>query len=237
MSRFKLRGDRLIVACAFVMLVFALPACGSSEDGAEQGQSGSGDGQATQPASQEQTTSASGDETTGGETTMGGQAMEEVRDGTWQVDEAGTVEFRFADNSIELQDVSPNSGWDQRIAAQSADELEVHLTRDDTDWKFEVEVDGERAEISRERDTQAADAGIYQVGDAAEVRFGSEDGSLSVDSVDTANGWEVTKRDESSDDIEIDFAKGNATAEFEAEQSSGRTGLEISQKVSGPIPN
>lgn len=186
------------------------------------------------PSWKKQTTSGAG----GGETAGGGaQATDEVRDGTWRVDEAGTVQFQFADNAIELQDVSPNSGWDQRVAAQRSDELEVHLTQDNTDWKFEVELDGGNAEISRERDTQPAEDGNYRVGDAAEVRFSSQEGSLSLDNVDTMDGWEVTTRDESSNDIEIDFRNGDATAEFEAEQSNGQTKIEISQKVAGPVPN
>ena len=48
----------------------------------------------------------------------------------------------------------------------------------------------------------------------------------------------MTKYDKSSDDIEIDLAKGNsAAAEFGAEQSNSQTKLEVSQKASGPAPN
>lgn len=180
----------------------------------------------------------SGDETTGGDaTTLGGQVSNEVRDGTRRVDGAGTVEFRFADSGVELQNVSPESGLEQWVTAQSSSELEVHFTRNSIDWKSEVELDGDRAEISTERDTRPADSGSYQVGDAAAARFGSEDGPLSLDSVNTRTGWRITKRDESSNEIEIDFAKGDATAEFEAEQSGGQTQLEISQKVRDPIQN
>ncbi|WP_047865863.1 hypothetical protein [Rubrobacter aplysinae] len=173
--------------------------------------------------------------------TLAGQPQDEIRDGTWRVDGAGTVRFSFTDGTdggVELEDVSPRSGWDQRVAEQSADELEVHFTRGDADWKFEVEVDGGQAEISTERDTRPADAGSYRVGDAAEVEFSSEGETLSLDNVDTKDGWRVSSRDESSDDIELDFEKGGGlTAEFEAEQSNGQTKLETSQKVSGPVPN
>ena len=53
----------------------------------------------------------------------------------------------------------------------------------------------------------------------------------------TNEGWETTKRDESSDDIEMDFRRGDATAEFEAELSNDEAELEMDQKVTGPIPN
>ena len=40
----------------------------------------------------------------------------------------------------------------------------------------------------------------------------------------------------SSDDIEIDFTKGAAAAEFEAEIDRGQITLELNQKVTGPAP-
>jgi hypothetical protein len=40
----------------------------------------------------------------------------------------------------------------------------------------------------------------------------------------------------SSDDIEIDFIKGAATAEFDVEIDRGQVKLELNQKVTGPVP-
>lgn len=175
-------------------------------------------------------------ETTGGATLAGGP-QDEIRDGTWRVDGAGTVRFSFTDGGVELGEVSPNSGWDQRVAEESDDGLEVRFTREDTDWKFQAGVDGGQAEISTGRDIQPAEAGSYMVGDAAEVGFSSEGGTLTLDNVDARDGWRVTEQDESSDEIELEFARGNLTAEFEAELSDGQINLETSRKVSGPVPN
>jgi hypothetical protein len=159
----------------------------------------------------------------------------QVRDGTIRVDKAGTVEFQVNDNALDLRDVSPNSGWRQRIAAQSSDDIEVHFLKGNVDWKFEVD---SNMEISEEQDISQAGGGAYKVGDAGEVRFRSSGGSLTLVSVQTNDGWKITKREVSSDDIEIDFRQGRAKAEFGAElDDSGRLSLEINQKLKGPIPS
>lgn len=123
------------------------------------------------------------------------------------------------------------------MADEKADEIEVHFTRGRTDWKFEVELDRDNMEVSKEQEIRQADAGTYPVGDAGEVDFRADGDSLTLGDVRTNEGWEVTKRDESTDEIEIDFVRGDATAEFEAETGSGGIELEIDQKVTGPIPN
>lgn len=241
MAVIEISRVRYAVAAALVGLVILLPACGSSGGdggGGNQGGSGSGSG------SGQTTESASGGETTGGmegggTTGMedGGGSPDEARGGTWTVDDAGTVAFQASGGSLSLGDVSANSGWDQRVAADRNDEIEVHFTRGGTDWKFEAELDEDGLEVSRERDTQPADAGTYRVGDAAEATFSASGGSLSLDDLTVGDGWEVTKRDEASDDIEIDLRNGRQTAEFEVERSRGQNKLEISQKVTGPTPS
>jgi hypothetical protein len=63
-------------------------------------------------------------------------------------------------------------------------------------------------------------------------------GSLTLVNVQTNTGWKATKREVSSDDIEIDFRQGKTKAEFGAElDDSGRLSLEINQKLKGPIPS
>jgi hypothetical protein len=161
-----------------------------------------------------------------------------VRDGTFKVDKAGTVEFRVNNNVLNLQDVSPNSGWRQRIAAQSSDDIEVHFLKGNVDWKFEVELDPNSLEVSKEQDITQAKAGTYTVGDAGQVRFRSGGGTLTLINVQTNDGWKIKKRDVSSDDIEIDFRQGRATAEFGAElDDGGGLSLEINQKLKGPVPS
>ena len=160
-----------------------------------------------------------------------------MRDGTFKVDKAGTVEFQVNNNALDLQDVSPNSGWRQRIAAQSSDDIEVHFLKGNVDWKFEVEIDS-NMEISEEQDISQVKGGAYKVGDAGEVQFRSDGSSLTLVNVQTNDGWKTTKRDVSSDDIEIDFRQGRAKAEFGAElDDSGGLSLEITQKLKGPVPS
>jgi len=161
-----------------------------------------------------------------------------VRDGTFRVDQAGTVEFQVSNDALDLRDVSPSSGWRQQIAAQSSDDIEVHFLKGNVDWKFEVEIDSNSMDISKEQDISQAKGGAYKVGDAGEVRFRSDGSSLTLVNVQTNTGWKATKHEVSSDDIEIDFRQGRAKAEFGAElDDRGRLSLEINQKLKGPIPS
>jgi hypothetical protein len=64
-----------------------------------------------------------------------------VRDGTFKVDKAGTVEFRVNNNVLNLQDVSPNSGWRQRIAAQSSDDSVIDFRQGRATAEFGAELD------------------------------------------------------------------------------------------------
>jgi hypothetical protein len=180
----------------------------------------------------------SGGQKGGATTTQTATGAMKVRDGTFRVDKAGTVEFQVNDSALDLRDVNPNSGWRQRIAAQSSDDVEVHFLKGNVDWKFEVEIDANNMEISEEQDISQARGGTYKVGDAGEVQFRSDGSSLTLVNVQANNGWKVTKRELSSDDIEIDFRQGRAKAEFGAElDDSGRLSLEINQKLKGPVPS
>lgn len=166
-----------------------------------------------------------------------GGAVDELRDGTWKVGEAGEVEFAVRNGALSLGAVRPNSGWQQRVADQKADEIEVHFTRENTKCKFEVELDGGSMKISKEVEIKRAAGGTYQVGNAAEVSFTTDGTRITLGDVRPANGWTVTKQDKSSDDIEIDFRNDTGgTAEFQAELDDGQVKVEIDQKLKGPIP-
>lgn len=101
---------------------------------------------------------------------------------------------------------------------------------------LKAEIDDDGLEISRERDTQPADPGKYEVGDAATVRFWVSGNKLKLDALQATSGRNETKRDVGADDIEIDFVNGQAAAEFEVDRSRGPLELEISDKVSGTAP-
>lgn len=164
--------------------------------------------------------------------------MDELRDGTWRIGEAGEVEFALQDGALSLTEVRPSDGWQQRVADENPEEIEVHLTRDTTDWKFEVEQDGATLEISKELGITDAEGGTYRVGDAGEVSFAADGETVTLGEVRINDGWTITKQNENTDDIEIDFTNDDtgATAEFETEFDNGSVGLEIDQKLTGPIP-
>jgi hypothetical protein len=246
------------LAALIVLALLTVASCGS--EGGSQGDQSEGKDTAGVDGSTRSPQSATTAETTeGGEQKGGGQkgrgqkdggqnggatiaqtatgAMK-VRDGTFKVDKAGSVKFQLDNNALKLQDVSPNSGWRQQIAAQSSDDIEVHFLKGNVDWKFEVELDPNNMEVSKEQDITQAKAGTHTVGDAGEVRFRSAGDSLTLINVQTKDGWKMTKRDVSSDDIEIDFRQGKAKAEFGAElDDGGRLSLEINQKLKGPVPS
>lgn len=236
-------------------LAVALLAAGCAGDGAQQqaqepaastaaqttaADSASASGTATgEPTSTAAGTASGSPASTGGpSSSAAGGAVDELRDGTWQVGDAGEVEFALANGALSLTEVRPADGWQQRVSDEKADEIEVHLTRDTTDWKFEVELDADNLEISKELEIKQAEGGTYRVGSAGEVSYDTDGTTVTLNDVRPSQGWTVTKRDESSDDIEIDFRNDDTggSAEFEAEADDGAVELEISQKLTGPIP-
>lgn len=94
----------------------------------------------------------SGD-STGAASDGSGGAVDEVRDGTWQVGDAGEVELAGEGGSLSLTEVRPAAGWQQRIAEEKPSEIEVHFTQGDQEWKFEFEAEtgsaGVKIEISQ----------------------------------------------------------------------------------------
>ena len=218
-----------------VALTLALTACAGDD-----GQPASGETAGAPPATGVAPTTASpggtDSPTSTALPTAGLSDTEQARAGSWPVADAGTVVFETSGGALRLVSADPKPGWNRRLADNSATHIEAHFTKGNTDWKFEAEVDDGRLEISRERDTRPAPAGSYRVLDAATVSFTASGNSLRVGTITPSAGWRETIRDVSSDDIEIDFTKGAATAEFEAEIDRGQIKLELSQKVTGPAP-
>lgn len=77
-------------------------------------------------------------------------AVDEIHDGVWQVGETGEVEFAAKDGALSLTEVRPADGWEQRVADETAGEIEVHFTKGDQEWKFEVESHSNGLQISKE---------------------------------------------------------------------------------------
>ena len=168
---------------------------------------------------------------------LGDGAVAELRDGTWQVGNAGEVEFTLSGGKLALTEVRPADGWQHRVSDEKANEIEVHFTRDAMEWKFEVET-GHELEISKELKIGKASPGTYQVGDAASVTFTSDGSGVTLGDVQVADGWAVTKRDVKDHQIELEFRNQGTggKAEFEAKFHGGALRVEIDQKMTGPLP-
>ncbi|BDZ39768.1 hypothetical protein [Microbacterium suwonense] len=188
--------------------------------------SGSGDGDAT----------GSGDTATP-TADASGVAVDEIRDGTWQVGDAGEVEFTAEGGSLSLTEVRPSDGWQQRVTDEKPDEIEVHFTQGDQEWKFEVESERGTLQISKELTIRNGASGDFTIGSAATLTLTVDGSTISVADLVPGSGWSTVKQDESPDDVELDFRNDSTggTAEFEAETGSTGVKIEISQKLRGPL--
>ncbi len=173
----------------------------------------------------------------GGTTTSDGAgvAVDEVRDGTWQVGDAGEVEFAAEGGSLSLAEVRPSDGWQQRVTDEKPDEIEVHFAQGDQEWKFEVESERGTLQISKELTIRNGASGDFTIGSAATLTLVVDGSTISVSDITPASGWSTMKQDESPDDVELDFRNDSTggTAEFEAEAGSTGVKIEISQKLRG----
>lgn len=179
----------------------------------------------------------SGDDTPSTDIAADAAAVDEIRDGTWQVGNAGEVEFTVQNGALSLTEVRPADGWQQRISDEKPDEIEVHFTQGDQEWKFEVESENGTLQISKELKIRNGASGDFQIGSAATLTLTVDGTTISVSDVMPASGWTTIKQDESPDDIELDFRNESTggTAEFEAEVESSGVKIEISQKLRGQI--
>lgn len=170
-----------------------------------------------------------------------GEGVDELRDGTWKIGDAGEVEFTVQGRQLSLTDVRPAAGWDHRVDVED-DEFDVYFTRGNLEWKFEVEVDDDddqdAFEIKKELKIRQAAAGEYRVGSAGTVSFSLDGANLKLDSATANSGWRITDRKEKSDEIEVDFEDDRSgEAEFEVDTHGGNgVEVEITQKREGPLP-
>lgn len=164
-----------------------------------------------------------------------GVSIDEIRDGTWQIADAGEVEFTAEGGSLSLTEVRPSDGWQQRVTDEKPDEIEVHFTQGDQEWKFEVESERGTVQISKELTIRNGGSGDFQIGSTATLTLVVDGSTISVSDITPASGWSTVKQDESPDDVELDFRNDSTggTAEFEAEAGSTGVKIEISQKLRG----
>ena len=243
MTGFGSKTGPLALFIAFMLPMGALASCGGAgapaNDGGEE-QAGQAEEAATPSterddgASSETTVAAAGVQRTG---TGDGGEVAVMRDGVWQVGDAGEIEFRFENGTLSLIGTRANSGWEVEIDEQEADEIEVDFGRENVEWDFDVEAEGNVLRVEMTQQIDDAEAGIYGVGDAGEVEFGLENGRLILVENRPNEGWDARVGEESDDEIEIDFVRGNVEWQFEAELDDDEVQVEIDQRISGPVAN
>ena len=122
------------VAGAFTLGALASCDAGGSGEGGEP--AGRGSPPAETPAWFTARTNGAG----AGATTAGGPTAESaqtrdgggvvvMRDGVWEVEDAGEVDFRFENGSLALDSVRPNPGRNVEVAEEAPDEIEVGFAR------------------------------------------------------------------------------------------------------------
>jgi hypothetical protein len=128
------RGGML--AALIVLALLTVAACGS-ENGSQGNQSGGKDTAGADGSTEPAQSATMAEKTENGEqkdrgkknggkkggvtTAQTATGAMKVRDGTFRVDQADTVEFQVSNDALDLRDVSPSSGWRQQTAAQSSD--------------------------------------------------------------------------------------------------------------------
>ena len=222
---------------AGLALLLVLPACGGGGGGG--GDQGSNDGSAApqqKPASQGQGggSTAQGavrvdDPDDGGETsTAPGTA---AQSGTWTVGDAGEVEFGVENGALSLVEVRPSPGWTERLEERGSDEIEVDFFRDNVEWQFTADTDAGGLDVDTDQTINGAQAGVYRVGDAGEVEFRPEGGALALGDVSENPGWTSRVVEQSPEEIEVDFGRGNARQQFTAELDDGQLQVSVDQQV------
>lgn len=75
--------------------------------------------------------------------------------------------------------------------------------------------------------TGEASGDIYEVGPAGEVEVTVENGDLRLVEVRPNEGWGIDDTEEESDEVEVEFQRGDEEWEFEAELEDGQVDVEI----------
>lgn len=85
-------------------------------------------------------------------------------------------------------------------------------------------------------DAGEATAGRWAVGEAGEVEFTLDGGTLDLVDAAPAEGWELTLDEEAADEIEITFRRGGETHRFEVQVDDGRLEIEIDREIDPAEP-
>jgi hypothetical protein len=69
------------------------------------------------------------------------QTIEPAEAGTYEIADAGVVEFTSDGSALALVDARANEGWNVVVDEQTPEEIEVEFARDNVDWDFDAELD------------------------------------------------------------------------------------------------
>ncbi|MGN6752771.1 MAG: hypothetical protein ACTHJJ_09475 [Intrasporangium sp.] len=193
---------------------------------------------AQSPAGTGGTTGTAGSGSTG--VTSGSQAagVSEIRDGIWDVGDAGQVNFVVSQGQLMLQSSTPASGWQKpQPPVEQPNQIAVDFSEPlGTTWSFRVQLSGSTMQITKQETIAKAADGSYPVGAAGAVAFISSGSQLKLMNVAPEGGWSVTQQQSSPTSISVSFKQGAGTAQFTAAMSGNDVTVATSQQLSGPVP-
>lgn len=200
---------------------------------------GTGQGQALGGAGSGSASATSGS-TGSSQPSSGSQAagVTEIRDGVWDVGDAGQVQFLVSQDQLQLMSTTPASGWQKaQPPVQQPNEIEVALSQGlGTTWTFRVQLSGSQMQITKQETIAKAADGSYPVGAAGSVDFISSGSQLKLTNVAPEGGWSVTQQQSSPTSINVSFKQGAGAAQFTALMSGTDVSITTSQQLSGAVP-
>lgn len=182
---------------------------------------GSGSGTASAPASGSQVASVT-----------------EVRDGTWDVGDAGSVEFLVSHGQLQLLAENPAPGWQLDPPINQPTEIEVRFSRaPGTSWTFLAQLSGSTLQITKEKSVTNAPDGTYPVGSAGAVAITTSGSRLGLGAVHPEAGWTVDQKQVAPSSILVAFRQGARLADCSATLSGTQATVTTSEGLSGPVPS
>ncbi|HET8594947.1 MAG TPA: hypothetical protein VFM07_06845, partial [Intrasporangium sp.] len=229
-------GDEM-VGTASATGVAAGPAVPEAATGTGQGQ-GAGGGATTGAGNGSAASTAGASGST--QPSSGSQAagVTEIRDGVWDVGDAGQVQFSVRQGQLRLMSSTPASGWQKaQPPVQQPNAIEVDFTQGtDTTWTFRAQLSGSQLQITKQLTILKAADGSYPVGGAGSVSFIGSGSQLKLTNVSPEAGWSVAQQQSSPTSIVVSFKQGAGTAQFTATTSGTDVTVTTSQQLSGPVP-
>jgi hypothetical protein len=162
----------------------------------------------------------------------------EIRDGVWDVGDAGQVQFYVRQGQLQLMSSTPASGWQKaQPPVQQPNAIEVDFSQGTgTTWTFRAQLSGSQLQITKQETIAKAADGSYPVGSAGSVSFIGSGSQLKLTNVSPEGGWSVAQQQSSPTSILVSLKQGAGTAQFNATTSGTDVTVTTSQQLSGPVP-